>query len=215
MHPVKNGEITAARAMRIFPALAVALGLTAFVLGPLLTALPPQDYAGAVETWTYVPRGLSLALRQPELPGVLQDVAYYPETNGSLWTLQYEVMCYAVVLMMGLARDQLAVVGHHAGHGPAELRHAGGDLCHLVLPVHLGIARIGAQPVDRPGSNLARCEDEVHGRLSSVGQGEQMPARSQDGWLMRWLRWPVDSSKWIPWIPKGIHPSQRADRVRF
>jgi hypothetical protein len=35
--------------------------------------------------------------------------------------------------------DQLAVVGHHAGHGPAELRHAGGDLRDLVVAVHLGV----------------------------------------------------------------------------
>ena len=59
--------------------------------------------------------------------------------------------------------DQLAIVGHHAGHGPAELRHAGGDLRHLVLAVHLGIAGIGAQPVDRPRLDLAWREDKVHG----------------------------------------------------
>jgi hypothetical protein len=31
-----------------------------------------------------------------------------------------------------MARDQLAVVRDQAGHGPAELRHAGGDLRNLV-----------------------------------------------------------------------------------
>lgn len=40
--------------------------------------------------------------------------------------------------------DQLAIVGHHAGHGPAELGHAGGDPRHLIGAVDLGIAGIGA-----------------------------------------------------------------------
>ena len=78
----------------------------------------------------------------------------------------------------GRPGDQFAIVGHHAGHGPAELRHAGSDLRHLVVAVHLGIAGIGAQPVDRPGLDLARREDEVHG----VGLGmwrvrKKAPAR--------------------------------------
>ena len=43
-----------------------------------------------------------------------------------------------------VARDQLAIVSHHAGHGPAKLGHAGSDLRHLIVAVHLGIAGIGA-----------------------------------------------------------------------
>ncbi len=61
-----------------------------------------------------------------------------------------------------MACDQLAIVGDHAGHCPAELGHARGDFCHLVVAMHLGIAGIGAQPGNRPGLNLARREDEVH-----------------------------------------------------
>ncbi len=60
-------------------------------------------------------------------------------------------------------RDQLAVVGHHAGDDPAELGHAGGDLRHLVVAMHLGIAGIGAQPGSRPSFSLARREVEVYG----------------------------------------------------
>lgn len=62
-----------------------------------------------------------------------------------------------------MARDQLAVVGNHAGHGPAELGHAGSNFGHLVVAMNLGIAGIGAQPGNRPGLYLARREDEVHG----------------------------------------------------
>ncbi|SDE95623.1 hypothetical protein SAMN05421538_11726 [Paracoccus isoporae] len=41
-----------------------------------------------------------------------------------------------------MPRDQFAIVGRHAGHGLAELRHAGSNLRHLVIAVHPGIARL-------------------------------------------------------------------------
>jgi peptidoglycan/LPS O-acetylase OafA/YrhL len=93
-----------ARALRLLPGLAVALSLTAFVAGPLLTHLAPRDYIAAPATWAYVPRGLSFLWRQAPLPGVFTDQPYDTETNGSLWSLEYEVMCYAAVLSVGLAR---------------------------------------------------------------------------------------------------------------
>ena len=80
-----------------------------------------------------------------------------------------------------MARDQFAIFGHHARHGPAELGHAGGDLRHLVVAVHLGIVGIGAQPSNRPGFNLARREDEVHAVAFGAGQGGQSDARDQIG----------------------------------
>jgi len=61
-----------------------------------------------------------------------------------------------------MSSNQLAVVGRHAGHRPAELGHAGGDLRHLVGPMHLGIAGIWVQPIERPSFNLAWRKDEVH-----------------------------------------------------
>ena len=76
--------------------------------------------------------------------------------------------------------DQLAIVCNHAGHGPAELRHAGRDLRNLVGAVDFGIAGIGAQPVNRPGLDLARRKHEVHGRFS-FGQGGQAETRRRLG----------------------------------
>ena len=61
-----------------------------------------------------------------------------------------------------MSGDQLAIVGDHAGHGPAELGHAGRDLGHLIGAVDLGIAGIRAQPVNRPRLDLAWREDKVH-----------------------------------------------------
>jgi peptidoglycan/LPS O-acetylase OafA/YrhL len=89
-------EWAAARVLRIFPGLAVVLVIMAFGLGPLLTELSPRDYLTDPATWTYVPANLTLAFRQIYLPGLTL-------TNGPLWTLEYEVLCYFVVLAMGLA----------------------------------------------------------------------------------------------------------------
>jgi hypothetical protein len=76
--------------------------------------------------------------------------------------------------------NQLAVVRHHAGHGPAELGHAGGDLGHLIGAVDLGIAGVGTQPVNRPGFDLARCKDQVHGAALICGRaGKPMRAAAR------------------------------------
>lgn len=75
-----------------------------------------------------------------------------------------------------MPRDQLAIVGHHAGHGPAELRHAGGDLRDLVGAVDLCVSGIWAQPVERLSLDLTAHstedghEDQAHGAALSGKQ---------------------------------------------
>lgn len=91
-----------ARVLRIFPGLLAVLLLSALVLGPLVTSLPLAEYMRDPESWTYVPRNLSLALLQYPLPGVFAENPYGPAVNGSLWTLFYEAVCYAGVLVAGL-----------------------------------------------------------------------------------------------------------------
>ncbi len=92
-----------ARILRIFPALAVTLVLTALVLGPLVTALPPGAYFGADETRRYVLNNLSLWFRQDSLPGVFEDLPHAGHINVSHWTLLHEVLCYLGVMVLGLA----------------------------------------------------------------------------------------------------------------
>jgi hypothetical protein len=43
--------------------------------------------------------------------------------------------------------------------------------------MHLGIAGIGAQPVERPSLDLARREDEVHGAVLEIRGKMKTPAR--------------------------------------
>lgn len=90
----------AARALRLLPGLAVMLLLTVLVLGPLVTTDP--GYWKQMATWTYLPRNLTLAFLQYPLPGVFEANPYGPPINGSLWTLFYEVACWAGVLIVGL-----------------------------------------------------------------------------------------------------------------
>ncbi|NJO13828.1 MAG: acyltransferase family protein [Rhizobiales bacterium] len=97
-----NIRFVAARVLRLFPALLVVLALT-MLAGVSVTTLEPARYFSDPATLTYVPRNLSLALLQYPLPGVFADNPIGPAINGSLWTLFYEVVCYAAVFALGIA----------------------------------------------------------------------------------------------------------------
>ena len=94
-------QFVLARILRLFPALLVVLVLTA-IMGLALTSLSTSAYLSSFETWTYVPRNLSLALLQYSLPGVFESDAYPGAINGSLWTLFYEVVCYSLLFLAGV-----------------------------------------------------------------------------------------------------------------
>jgi peptidoglycan/LPS O-acetylase OafA/YrhL len=93
-----------ARVARIYPALIVVLMLSAFVLGPIMTALPVGQYFSSLHTWTYVPRNLMLRHQQWALPGIFLTAPGGAAVNGSLWTLFAEVSCYALVMLFALLR---------------------------------------------------------------------------------------------------------------
>lgn len=91
-----------ARVLRLYPALMVALLLTAFVLGPVVTLLDSTAYFSARGTWIYVPVNLTLAFRSDVLPGVFTTNPMPGIVNGPLWSLFYEVTCYGFVVVTGL-----------------------------------------------------------------------------------------------------------------
>ena len=91
-----------ARVLRIYPGLLVVLVLTVFVLGPVFTKLDLITYFSDRQTLLYIPRNLILWPLQYELPGVFNDNMYPSAINGSLWTLVYEVSCYAMVAAVGM-----------------------------------------------------------------------------------------------------------------
>jgi peptidoglycan/LPS O-acetylase OafA/YrhL len=95
----------AKRALRIFPGLFAALLIAAFVIGPIVTTLPPAAYFQRAEVYGYVVGNTLLNLTIHELPDVLLvDNPVGLEINGSLWTLRYEFMMYLMVMVLGMLR---------------------------------------------------------------------------------------------------------------
>ncbi len=75
--------------------------------------------------------------------------------------------------------DQFAVVGHHAGHGPAELRHVDPNLRHLIGAVDLGIAGIGASRLMRTALSLPTNDlSVIWATISSEFRFAQNPSAS-------------------------------------
>lgn len=88
------------RALRVFPALILAVLLSALIIGPLVTDYPLSSYFSSSVTWSYLQN--ILLITRFELPGVFSQNIYPNVVNGSLWTLPLEVMMYVGVLIMGL-----------------------------------------------------------------------------------------------------------------
>jgi peptidoglycan/LPS O-acetylase OafA/YrhL len=100
------------RALRILPGLVVLLVFTAYVLGPLMTAVDRVDYLTSAPPAKYVV-GHTLMLGDSAVPGRLTEAppgelpGVFDENpnshaNGSLWTLPVEVTAYTLLLLAGL-----------------------------------------------------------------------------------------------------------------
>jgi peptidoglycan/LPS O-acetylase OafA/YrhL len=86
------------RGIRIFPALAVEVTLSAILLGPLLTSLPLREYFTDRQFFEYF--GNIVSIIRYTLPGVFENNPVPHIVNISLWTLRPEFYCY--VVMAGL-----------------------------------------------------------------------------------------------------------------
>lgn len=89
-----------ARFLRIFPALAICIFLTVFVLGPIVTNDP--GYWQDPQTWRYLRKSTTLTGGLSVLPGVFTG-SPRPSVNGSLWTLNVEVRLYLLTFLLALA----------------------------------------------------------------------------------------------------------------
>jgi peptidoglycan/LPS O-acetylase OafA/YrhL len=81
------------RFLRIWPGLLVVTIFAAVIIGPIATTLPLTEYFRSLH--------LKIALT---LPGVFTKNPFPVVVNGSLWTIPYEVNCYAVLAVAGAAR---------------------------------------------------------------------------------------------------------------
>jgi len=83
------------RVARIAPALVIDTALAALVLGPLFTVMSLTNYFSDHEFWGYC---LNIFwLMHYHLPGVFQANPDPNAINASLWSLPYEIACYALV----------------------------------------------------------------------------------------------------------------------
>jgi len=87
-----------ARFFRVFPAILVSAAACVLLLGPIFTTLPLNSYFADSPVFAAI-------LRHPyveySLPGVFEH-SNYPLTNGSIWTIRYELIMYAMLLAAGL-----------------------------------------------------------------------------------------------------------------
>lgn len=93
-----------ARALRLYPALWLMLGVTVFLLAPCVTTLSPEAFFSSGETWNYLRKsGSVLGGIRYSLPGVFDAMPLKGEFNGSLWTLPVEARMYFYLAATWLA----------------------------------------------------------------------------------------------------------------
>lgn len=103
-HP-KPGGFMLRRAARIYPGLAVNGLVIACVLGPIVTSLTLSDYFVDPKFREFLGNYAALWPGPLALPGVLfAKTTVGNLVNGAFWTLVFEVMMYATVLILGVAR---------------------------------------------------------------------------------------------------------------
>jgi peptidoglycan/LPS O-acetylase OafA/YrhL len=98
------------RALRILPALAMEIVLSALVLGPLVTDLPTAAYFGDPEFARYFLNIIGDI--HYHLPGVFVTNPL-ASVNQQLWTIPFELECYvalAVLASLGLHRQRQTFV---------------------------------------------------------------------------------------------------------
>ena len=100
------------RALRIVPALAAEIALSAVLLGALFTAFPLAAYFTDPGFWRYFSNALGII--RYELPGVFLNLPVANVVNGQLWTVPSELYCYlalAALMAMRIATRRWLLLG--------------------------------------------------------------------------------------------------------
>src|SRR5258706_2737969 len=85
------------RVLRIYPALVVTTLVTAFLVGRLATSGPFSMRVAARSTAAAI-----YYMDEPILPNLFVTNPISGSSNGSMWTIWYELWCYALVAAIGL-----------------------------------------------------------------------------------------------------------------
>ncbi|MFM5914766.1 MAG: acyltransferase family protein [Chakrabartia godavariana] len=103
-------HFAANRAFRLFPGLWMCVFVLVFIAGPLLTTMPLPVYVRGRETLGFLGNLLFFPLSQ-SVGGVFDGWPGSNAMNGSLWTLKYEVACYALgALLLSCHRHRAPLV---------------------------------------------------------------------------------------------------------
>ena len=102
MNVPKVSIFASKRLLRIVPALLAALALGGLIIGPLNSSLSVGGYFESREPWTHF---LGVVFnRYLALPSVFATNPLPNMVNAPLWSLRYEILCYAGVALLGLSR---------------------------------------------------------------------------------------------------------------
>ena len=88
------------RVLRLVPALAVDTAIAALILGPVLTTLPLTRYFASPMLPAYALNIVGDV--HYTLPGVFLTNPWPQTVNAQLWTLPYELMCYAALTLLAV-----------------------------------------------------------------------------------------------------------------
>lgn len=115
------------RLLRLLPALAVVVMVSALIAGPLLSHYGMSAYFSLGDSWRYLLNVIGLP--HYGLPGVFLDNVRTGVVNGALWTIPLEIECYGLLVLAALPfRGTMAAV-------PLTLMGIG--LCIPGLDLHL------------------------------------------------------------------------------
>lgn len=96
------------RILRIYPALAVEVLLSALIIGPILTTLPLQQYFTDPQFWRYLVNATGHITFH--LPGVFASNPKPLVVNGQLWTVPFELLSYislGVLIILGAQKRRV------------------------------------------------------------------------------------------------------------
>jgi peptidoglycan/LPS O-acetylase OafA/YrhL len=101
-----SGRFLWHRLLRIFPAFWTCLVVTAFVFGT--TAYNYQHggltgyFHGPNGPWSYIFGNALLVITQTNIDDLLPNLPFVGHINASLWTLQWEFLCYLGIMALGI-----------------------------------------------------------------------------------------------------------------
>jgi peptidoglycan/LPS O-acetylase OafA/YrhL len=91
----------AARLLRVYPGLIAATLVTALAIGGAMTTVAFGSYLASGATWAMIWQTISVFKSASILPGVFEgNPLRWP--MSTVWTLRYELMCYAGLLAYGV-----------------------------------------------------------------------------------------------------------------